>query len=290
MTRLPQLAGLLLAVACATAGAQTPAGDAEAPSSRLIAQKLRLVESLLEPTAAPSAAGGGDAETRVLVREGHWLIERTRQALAAQRYDDAGSAADAALRHAVKVSARRSSQAGTLGAGAQQASYGRLLEQVATYRRALDDVSGSGAGQAREAAGRVDTLRSEAAALANGGRIVDANRKLGEAYRHAVETLSRLRAGQTVTLSLNFATPADEYRYELQRFESSEILVGLMINEGRADGARTRVDGFLREGRRLHGVAAASADSGDHGDAITAMEEAAAQLNLALQAMGLPAF
>lgn len=275
MRQLARVAGLLpVLFACAAAHAQ-PGAEAD-PRGRLMAQKLRLVESLVE-SPAPDAAGA----------EGRQLLKRAREALAANRHEEAGRALDAALRNAVKTAARP----GARSAGAEQAIYAGLLEQVATYRAALQDIDGPAAGEARSATARIDGLRKEAAALADGRRPGDANRKLGEAYRHAIETLSRLRKGQTVVLSLDFATPAEEYDYESRRFHSSELLVGMMLAEGRADGERRAlVDGFLREGRRLRGVAATHADRGDHRGAIPTMEQAAAELNRALQAMGVPVF
>jgi len=288
LRRLARRGGLLpILLACAAVNAL--AADAD-PRGRLMAQKLRLVESLIDSPAQHSASARDAGTTPAVVLEGRQLLQRAREALAANRYEEAGLALDAALRNAAKVTARLS-QPGSLSASAQQAIYAGLLEQVATYRAALQDVGGPAAGEARAATGRIDALREEAAALADSRRPDEAGRKLAEAYRHAVETLSRLRAGQTVVLGLDFATPAEEYAYERRRFDSSELLVGMMLDEGRADGdRRTLVDAFLREGRRLRGVAAARADSGDPRGAIAAMEQAAAELNRALQAMGVPVF
>lgn len=286
MRRLARRGGVLpFLLACAAANAQL-AADAD-PRGRLMAQKLRLVESLVDsPVRHAASAREPGMPSGTPAAE---LLQRAREALAAARYEEAGLALDDALRNAVRAAARPS-PAGSRSPGAQQATYVGLLEQVATYRAALQDVDGPAAGEARAATAHIDVLREEAAALADGRRPDEAGRKLAEAYRHAVETLSRLRAGQTVVLSLDFATPADEYDYECRRFDSSELLVGIMLAEGRAGDRRALVDGFLREGRRLRGVAAAKAGDGDHRSAISAMEQAAAELSRALQAMGAPAF
>lgn len=286
MRRLARRGGVLpFLLACAAANAQL-AADAD-PRGRLMAQKLRLVESLVDsPVRHAASAREPGMPSGTPAAE---LLQRAREALAAARYEEAGLALDDALRNAVRAAARPS-PAGSRSPGAQQATYVGLLEQVATYRAALQDVDGPAAGEARAATAHIDVLREEAAALADGRRPDEAGRKLAEAYRHAVETLSRLRAGQTVVLSLDFATPADEYDYECRRFDSSELLVGIMLAEGRAGDRRALVDAFLREGRRLRSVAAAKAGDGDHRSAISAMEQAAAELSRALQAMGAPAF
>lgn len=282
---------LLLPALLATAAfAQAPDAGDEA-RRRLIEQKLRLVDTLINSPAAQSAARGREAEAPALVLDGRRLLERAQTALRENRLQDASGALDEALRNAGKAAARLSAQPGALSASAQRASFDSLAEQVATYRAALDDLARQGNAEARSLAARTAALRAEADALAGAARLGDANRKLGDAYRLAVEGLSRLRAGQTVTLSLDFATPADEYAYERKRFQSSEILVNMMIDEGRAEGERRRfIDEFMREGRRLAALAAEQAQAADHRAAVAAMESAAAQLNRALQSMGVPAF
>lgn len=282
---------LALALMTTAALAQTPGVADPEQRRRLIEQKLRLVESLINSPAAQNSAYGRDAETPAHVLDGKRLVDRARAALVANQLDEAGSAVDEALRSAGKASARLSAQPGALSTSAQRATYTGLAEQVATYRSALDDMARQGNGEARSLVARIEASRVEADRLAAGGRLGDANRKLGDAYRLAVEALSRLRAGQTVTMSLAFETPAEEYAYERKRFQSSEMLVAMMIDEGRAEGERRNlVDGFLREGRRLDAQAAERANLGDHRAAVTDMEKAATQMNRALQTMGVPVF
>lgn len=114
---------------------------------------------------------------------------------------------------------------------------------------------------------------------------------MADAYKIAVQELSRLRAGQEVVLSLNFETPAEEYAYEQKRFGSNQIMVDMMIGEGRAEGGKRQlVDRFVGEGRRLKLEAEGQADVGKYSEAVALMEEATKQLNRALQSMGVPVF
>lgn len=253
-----------LCLASLLAGAQ-PADDAP---RRLIEQKLRLVEATAASAAAQEAA------------------QRARAALEGNRLDEAGAALDEALRNAGRAGARSAPPP-----AAARASFDGLREQIATYRMALEELARQGSGEAGGIATRLGALRSEAETLAAGGRLADANRKLSDAYGLAVQALVRLRAGQTVTQSLHFETPAEEYAYERRRFRSSEMLVDMMLGEGRADGERVGLVGeLLREARALAAAAADKAGGGDHGAAVAAMEAAAARLNRALQLMGVPVF
>lgn len=272
--------------------AQGGDGNAAADQRKgLIEQKLRLVESLINSPAAQASVGSRDAETSALVLSGRRLLNRVREALAANQLDEASAAVDEALRNASRASARVSSQRGALSDSVQQTNYKNLSEQVTAYLAGIEDLVKQGNSEAKSVAARITDLQSESGKLAQAGKLGDANRKLADAYKLAVESISRLRAGQTVTLSLKFDTPAEEYDYERRRFQSSEILVAMMMGEGRTEGERRNlVDGFVHEGKRLLGVAVDQAQSGDYKSAVAMMEKATAQLNRALQVMGVPVF
>ena len=213
--------------------------------------------------------------------------------MAEGREEEAAKLVDDALRAASGASRKLSQSDRSLTESAQRKTLQDLGEQLEMYRGSLRDLSADplkGA-EARELLARVDRMAGEARSLADGGSLGDANKKLAEAYRVAVEEMSRLRAGQEVVLSLKFDTPADEYAYERKRFASNEIMVDMMVAEGRAAGERQRlVDGFVAEGRRLGAEAEAKAGAGQYPDAIKLMEQASAQLVRALQSMGLPVF
>lgn len=255
---------------------------------RLIEQKMRLVESLIQSPAAKKAA----PEASGLVGEGEQLLQDARKALAAGDLDAAARALDAALKAATRASARNSQGSG-FSESALRASFADLQEQVKTYRAAIVDLGrdGSRATEAKRLLAEVDALAGEADKLAQGQRLAEANKKLADAYKLAVEGLSRLRSGQTVTLSLKFDTPADEYAYELKRYGSNEILVDMMQADGKAQGSSAgMVTQCVGEARRLKDQAAREAAGGQHGTAVKTMEQAVQQLNRALQVMGVPVF
>lgn len=281
------IAGVLAAMAAGFAAAQA-APDAE-QQRRLAEQKLRLVEMLVGSPRALAGGAGADAESAALVAHGRDLLGQAREALAAQRYADASRALDAALQ---SVSRANSRSAGGLSDSAQKRQLQDMSEQVATYRASLAELRRDKAGAAAAATlERVDALVEESRRLSAAGHLGDANRKMAEAYKLEVEEVSRMRAGQEVVMSLKFETPAEEYAYEQKRFQSNEILVGMMIGEGRAEGDRRRlVDGFLKDAAKLREAAADLAQSNRHKDAVATMEKASVQLNRALQSMGVPVF
>lgn len=257
---------------------------------RLAEQKLKLVEMLVNSPKAQASAASGDAETAALIERGRDLLKQARDALAAQQYAAAGQALDAALQ---SVSRANSRNAGGLSDSAQKQQLQEISEQVASYRASLAELvkSKGNASTAKATLQRVDALAEEGRRLAAAGHFGEANKKMAEAYKLEVEEVARLRDGEEVVMSLKFDTPAEEYAYEQKRFHSNEILVGMMIGEGRAEGDRRRlVDSFVKEATKLKEDAAALAQSNRHKEAVTVMEKAAIQLNRALQSMGVPVF
>jgi hypothetical protein len=276
---------LVIAVRC-VAAQTTP--DTE-QQRQLAEQKLKLVDMLLNSPKAKAASQSQDGETAALVERSKTLLKQAREALAAQRYADAAQSLDEALQ---SVSRANSRNAGGLSDSVQKQRLQEMSEQVASYRASLTElVKGKGAANAKATLQRVDGLADEGRKLAAAGHLGEANKKMAEAYKLEVEEVSRERAGQEVVISLKFETPADEYAYEQKRFQSNEILVGMMIGEGRADGDKRRlVDSFLKEAAKLKEEAAGLAQSNRHKDAVAAMEKAGVQLNRALQSMGMPVF
>lgn len=281
------LVGVCLVLAL-PAAAQTAADPDH--QRRLAEQKLRLVEMLVNSPAAQAAASSRESDSAVLIERGRSLLKDAREALAAQRPADAVQALDEALRSVSKANSRN---AGGLSDSVQKQRLQDMSEQVAAYRQALVDLTktpASGAG-AQTALQRVDAIADEARRLAAAGRLGDANRKMADSYKLAVEEISRLRAGEVVTLSLKFNSPAEEYAYEQKRFQSNEILVNMMIADGRAEGDKRRlVDGFIQEAGRFKADAISQTINNNYKEAVSLMEKGFGQLNRALQVMGVPAF
>jgi tetratricopeptide (TPR) repeat protein len=283
------IAGLLLFLAMtAQCVAAEPAPDPE-QQRRLAEQKLKLVDMLVNSPKAQASSATQDAETAALVERSKNLLKQAREALAAKRYADAAKALDEALQSVSKANSRN---AGGLSDSVQKQRLQEMTEQVVSYRTSLAElVKDKGASTAKTTLQRVDILAEEGRKLAATGHLGEANKKMAEAYKLEVEEVSRLRAGQEVVISLKFETPADEYAYEKKRFQSNEILVGMMIGEGRAEGDKRRlVDGFLKEAAKLKEEAVALAQSNRYKDAVATMEKAGVQLNRALQSMGVPVF
>lgn len=273
--------------------AQSPGSTGNEQISKLIEQKIRLIEMLVNSPAAKSAATGKDPESVAMIEGGRKALQDAKLAYADSRFDDASKLLDAALKSASSASRKMATGGPGLSESAQRKSLADMSDQVATYRAGVVDLTRDpkiGA-EAANLLTRVDAQTAESKQLAEGGRLGDANKKLASAYKMLVEDLTKLRDGQEVVMSLKFETPADEYAYEQKRFGSSLVMIGMMIDEGRAEGQKRKlVDNFVAEGNQLKMQAEVEASSQRHKDAVDLMEKAAKQLNRALQSMGIPIF
>lgn len=167
-----------------------------------------------------------------------------------------------------------------------------ISDEVAAYRPILlsmgkDHRVGR---DSSDALARVDALLAEARRLAQETRLVEAVRLGEQAKRLAIETMVRLKSGETVTHSLKFDTPADEYAYELRRFDSNVMLVTMNLEDKNDPALRHRVSGEIESARRLKESAVRAAAAGRHVDAVKQMETASGHLTRALQALGVPVF
>jgi hypothetical protein len=284
---------LLCALFAASAQAQTRFPENAEQKRRLIEQKIRLIETLVNSPAARSSAAASDSDVSALVERSREAVDTAKAALAENRFDQASQAADEALKSASSASRRLSAQGAGLSDSAQRRIFQDLSGQIAAYRASVAELAQDArlSSAAQGLLARIDVLTKESQMLADSGRLGDANKKLAETYKLTVEEISRLRAGQEVVLSLKFDTPADEFAYEQRRFNSNEVMVDMMINEGRAEGDRRKlVDSLVNQGRKLKEQAGSQAKSGNLQDAVLLMEQANVQLDRALRALGMPVY
>lgn len=299
MKRFCLICGLIAVVAWPTpevraqSSAAAPGAliDPVEQKKRLIDQKIRLLEMLLNSPAAKSAAYGAEAETTTLVAHGHKVIAEARQQAAEARYDEASKTLDEAMKVVTKAT-RRSSDT-SFADSAHRQTYADQSEQIATYRKSVVDLTKDPklGDAARTLLARIDALTAEGAQLLTAGRLGEANKKLAEAYKLVTEDIARLRQGHVVVMSLKFDSPAEEYAYEEKRFGSNRIIVDMMMAEGKGDGdKRPMIERYLNEAGQFKREAEGLAQNGRYDEAVKSMERANGQLVRALQVMGVPVF
>lgn len=111
---------------------------------------------------------------------------------------------------------------------------------------------------------------------------------LGTAIHGIDNEISKMRSGDTLTRSLSFATPKEEYQYELERNETHLMLVNVYLEENPVDGeTRSKIDQFLDGAKAFRKKAEDMASTGKYQDAVREMEGSTVNIIRAIRAMGV---
>ncbi len=267
-------------------------GDAVDPRRATIEQKLRLAGLLLSSPKMKHALDSDNAELRAQADRARSLLDQARGALAGNDLDQASAALDHALKSVSAVSSLARNGA-ALDLVAHRARHAELREQVKVFRGALLETGrdATAAGIVGSAVEKIDVLSAEAESLAAENKYPEANKRLREAYLHATQILTTLRAGQRVTLTLKFDTPADEYAYEEKVNLSHVLLLDQLLADGRtSETKRHALDRALDENRMQKVQAEQEAKAGNHAGAIKTLEQSTLRLKRTLQSSGVPIF
>jgi hypothetical protein len=128
----------------------------------------------------------------------------------------------------------------------------------------------------------------EAQDLYDEGKLVRAMEVLNNAYLSLKLSLTHLREGKTLVRSLNFATKEDEYRYELRRNDTHNMLINTVLKEKHQDPRLgPLMDIPLKEAVRLRTEAEQQAAQGDFETAVDTMEAATKQVIRAIRMAGI---
>jgi len=142
-----------------------------------------------------------------------------------------------------------------------------------------------GQAEAREATGRIEQAVAQAQRLAAAGQLDQARPLVDRAYLTARVSIEAMRRGDTLVRSLTFASPREEYAYEVDRNDTHRMLVDLVLAERR--DVAPMVQPLLDKAAVLRREAEAQAQRGDHDNAIRTLEAATRELVRAVRAGGI---
>lgn len=256
----------------------------------LVKQKLQILDGLLDSGKIRQLRETDNVEAKERLAKALILRDEARKSMAEGHFPEADRALDASLRVTTSVASSIKSQP-VLDSKLQQTKNIELEQQIRTYISAISETLKvrKDIGQEARLSKLIDMLVQANKQTLSGKHDV-ANQILTDGYKLAVTTLSELRAGETIVLELKFNTPADEYRYELQRNHSHQMLVQMVKQEGKNENAGSTFEQFVQASRELHSNAESRAESGDYAAAIKLLESATRELVKALQLTGMAIF
>ncbi|MCU7941478.1 MAG: hypothetical protein KZQ87_02260 [Candidatus Thiodiazotropha sp. (ex Cardiolucina cf. quadrata)] len=136
--------------------------------------------------------------------------------------------------------------------------------------------------------GKIIKQAEAADRLAAESKIKEAQIQLDIAYETVKQEVEKLRSGDTLIRTLEFASNEEEYAYELDRNETHFMLVKLLLEDRNINaGTQSAVDKFLEDARRLRKLANKASEDGDFEEGIKKLEESTKQIVRAIRRAGV---
>src|SRR3569832_1971809 len=234
-----------------------------------VKQKLSFADMMTASSAAAKrVAASANAEAKQYAAEAKQQLASARTALGAGDNNGAMAAVDEALRLMNSATALVPDER---AAADDKARYTELLDQVhgfeASYQRNVQQgVKPKGGAELDKS--KFNRMKDEAEALADKGQYGEAVKQLEAANELLTTALSAMLDSQTVVYEKNFATPKDEYEYDLSRYGSYAELVPVAIEQRHpAPQTISMMDELTKRAQEIHGEAGGRAGGAGGGGA-----------------------
>ena len=178
----------------------------------------------------------------------------------------------------------------SLGNSKLKNDFNKRKESINTLRSAFDRIADENKGcECKEKTNaQITEITTTAEKLMDDGKTVKARTELDKAYQLLKVSIESLRGGQTLVRSLDFATPKEEYHYEIDRNDTHNMLVKLLLEDKKvSDYTSEKVAEFTEAAKSLRTDAEKSALSDKYEDAIKLLEDSTKQLVRAIRSAGI---
>lgn len=266
----------------AAAATVAPSRPAVALNAAGLGQRLDFVGNLIDrSSSARQLEKSGSPEARALQQQARDLRTKAKAALDAGNLEDT----DALLREATQtmMKAVRMAHPEEVSAEKVKTDFNNRRETVKTLLSTGQRVAGE-KGASKPEFVKAEGILKEAEALAAEGKYADGRTRLDQAYALIKEAVQGMRAGEVLTADKNFATKADEYKYEQDVNNDYQGLIAGVI-KGQTDPSWAE---SAQKGKSLREEADALNKSGDVEGALRRISESTNQLKSILRRAGFP--
>ncbi len=153
---------------------------------------------------------------------------------------------------------------------------------LGAYKRVSDEKSAKGVS---ETVAQIEKSMAAGAVLAHERKFKEARAEIDRGYLVAKAGLTSLRSGDTLVRSLNFATKEEEYHYEIDRNNTHQMLIKVLVDDKKASGEM--VQAYLSKGQALRVKADEMASRKAYDEAVKLLEESTAELVRAIRNAGI---
>lgn len=261
-----------------------------------VGQNIDFVERLINESAAAKQIIEGDNEEAKALREKS--IAHLKQAVAAQQQGDVEAVAKSLSGAKQAIFAAMRLVGGKVVKDNKRENYNKKLQSLTSLLEAHQHVreeklAEEGVGKkiaqaAAEVEGHVKDKMAEAQAQFGRGELDAAMNSLNSAYLSIKLSITQMHNGDRLVRSLHFDTREDEYRYELDRNDTHNMLIHTVLKEKYADPRLGKLmDIPLQKAGELRAQAEKQAGEGDFDAAIKLLEESTQQVIRAIRMAGI---
>ncbi len=257
--------------------------------SGLVQKRLALAESYLNSNTASRLSESGNDEARQFLDKAKQFLDQAKKDLKAGNLDQATENADQSLRAFSAAGAADTKSKKTKGqlTGDNKAIRAEIDAYLQAFKSALAEKGPAMAGLLDQQ--QVDGLLARADKLQASGDPKAADSALNEAKQLIVVALTKIRSNETVVYTREFQTPADEYRYEQERYQEYVTLSKKVLENQQPEESKMKMVEILQAKSEEHYQQAVMlAGQGDYEDAIKQMENGRKKLVQLLQLLGVP--
>ena len=278
----------MVAISLVLAVQDVEAAETQSALRGKVEQRIKLTQSYLASKTAQKIDANGNSEARQLLQKARDLLEQASAQLAQGKLELA------------QQNVNQSLQAFTAAGSANKksaASADNLASEIGSIRKEIDayleSFTQSLADKGPSMAGLLDQqyvadLLSRAEQAQSQEDYNSARTVLNQAKQLVVAALIKIRNNETVVYTVEFQTPADEFRYERERYQEYTVLGQKLLDSGKLQTSRVKMfEQLKKSGDSLSQEALALAGEGDYPGAISRMEMAVNKLVQGLRLLGL---
>ncbi|MDA8254799.1 MAG: hypothetical protein M0Z99_04020 [Betaproteobacteria bacterium] len=153
---------------------------------------------------------------------------------------------------------------------------------LGAYKRVSSEKSAKGVA---ETVTQIEKSIAAGAVLAKDRKFKEARAEIDRGYLVAKAGLTSLRSGDTLTRSLNFANKEEEYHYEIDRNNTHQMLIKVLVDDKKASGDMIQTHLSKAQEKRIKADDAASRKAYD--EAVKLLEDSTADLVRAIRNAGI---
>lgn len=253
-----------------------------------ILSRIQMTQSYLDSKTATRIAESGNDEARQLLDKARQLLERGQHDLEQGNLESAQQQVNLSIQTFTAAGAANSNSADSRQKllGEVRSVRSEIDAYLESFRAALAEKGPSMSGLLDQQ--YVADLMSAAAQSQSTGDYRSARSSLAQAKQLIVDALIKIRNNETVVYTVEFQTPADEFRYERERYLEYVSLGQTILGNGDIAQSRRKLFEQQKEsGDLISQEAQTLAGKGDYAGAIKRMEEAVSKLVQGLRLLGI---